>query len=414
MNRNRELVNNLISYVLKSIDPYDKTLEKLEKICKPAGKVYLVAFGKSSVKMARAAIDVFEVEKGVVVTNEDVKKIKNSKIEYIKGGHPIPNKNSVKGAKRAIEILQNARDEDLILVMISGGGSALFEYPKVKLGVLENITDLLMKKGADINELNTVRKSLSFVKGGKLPFYTRATIISFVMSDVVGDDLAIIASGPTFPQSVDQKMALEILEKYEIVLPQKVKEMVLSEKEKTQKDVEHILVASNKDACLAAKKFLKKEGLKSIYLGSAIQGEAREVAKALGGFYVETAKEHNDFTPPIAFVSGGETTVSVKGNGKGGRNQEMALAMARVVAGKDITFVSFGTDGVDGRSPAAGAIVDGTTLERAKKSKLDYRFFLDNNDSFTFFDKLSDAIVTGPTGTNVTDVQIAIVGSKEG
>ncbi len=415
MNRNRELVNDLVSYVLKSVDPYDKTIEELKKIDKGTGKTYLVAFGKSSVKMAKAALDVFEIEKGVVVTNEEVKESENSRIEYIKGGHPIPNKNSVKGAKCAIEILKNARDVDLILVMISGGGSALFEYPKVELDVLKGVTDSLMKKGADINELNTVRKSLSFVKGGKLPSYTRANMISFVMSDVVGDDLATIASGPTFSQRVGQKMALEILEKYGINLSKKVRDMMLNEKkEKTRKDVKHVLVANNRDACLAAKKFLEVKGLKGVYLGSAIQGEAREVAKALGGIYVETVKRHNDFTPPIAFVSGGETTVSVKRNGKGGRNQEMSLAMTPIIAGEDITFVSFGTDGVDGHSPAAGAIVDGTTLERARKSGLDYRVFLDNNDSFSFFDKLSDAIVTGPTGTNVTDVQIAIVGLKEG
>ncbi len=414
MKVNHDLVNGLISYVLKSVDPYERTLEHLKEIRRPNGKIFLVAFGKSSVKMAKAALDVFEIEKGVVVTNEEVKKSENPDVEYIKGGHPIPNESSVIGAKDAIEILQCAHDEDLILVMISGGGSALFEYPKVDLDILKNVTDSLMKKGANINELNAVRKSLSFMKGGKLPSYTRAKMISFVMSDVVGDDLAIIASGPTFSQHVDLKMSLEILEKYKVALPKMAEDTTLNEEEREQKDVEHVLIATNKDACLAAKEFLEKKGLKSVYLGSAIQGEAREVAKTLGGIYVESLRNRSDFLPPIAFVSGGETTVSVKGNGKGGRNQEMALAMAPIVAGKDITFLSFGTDGIDGHSSAAGAVVDGTTLERARRSRLDYRVFLDGNDSFNFFDKLSDTIVTGPTGTNVTDIQIAIVGSKEG
>lgn len=404
------LIHKLVSHILKSIDPYEKTLEKLKSVKKPPGKIYLVAFGKSSLKMAKAVTDSFEVEKGIVATNEDVSRLNDSKIEYIQAGHPFPNEKSVEAAKHAIKILKEAGENDLVLVMISGGGSALFEYPRVSLETLQNITKSLMKSGASIGELNVVRKSLSFVKGGKLSGFTHASMISFVMSDVVGDDLGTIASGPTFYQDIRSKDTFEIFEKYGIEISQTVKDAIKSD-ERTQKrrNVEHVIVASNRDACIAARDFMNSNGYETLYLGSAIQGESREVAKVLGGIYNEIESKHTDFAPPIAIISGGETTVTVKGSGMGGRNQEMALSIVPIIAKKEILFVSFGTDGIDGRSPAAGAIVDGTSMEIAQSVGMDYQKFLNNNDSFHFFEKLGDLIVIGPTGTNVMDINIAII-----
>jgi glycerate-2-kinase len=398
----RECLNDFIVNTIKSVDPYKITLEKCKAV-KPGKKHFLVAFGKASLGMSRAILDCFNIESGVVSTNENDLPSRG-KIEYFRGGHPFPNAESVKAAKRAIEIMKSATSEDLVIFAISGGGSALFEYPKVDLEILNGITKKLMNSGADIQELNTVRKVLSYVKGGKIAGFTKARIVSFVISDVIGDDLSTIASGPTYPQSTNVEDAIAIMEKYKIKVPSFQKDDAVS-----RNNVEHVIVASNKDACNQARKFLKDVGYDSIYLGSAIQGEAREVAKVLGGIYTEVERGNSDFKKPIAIVSGGETIVTVKGNGKGGRNQELALAMVEIIKGKNITFASFGTDGIDGNSPADGAIVDGQTFDMVKALGIDSKDYLARNDSFTFFDKLSLALITGPTGTNVMDVQIALI-----
>ncbi|MGC8545481.1 MAG: glycerate kinase type-2 family protein [Athalassotoga sp.] len=394
-------MKEIVLKTIKSVDPYKITKEKCT--VRPGKKNFLVAFGKASLGMAKAISEVFEISAGVVSTNEDALP-DNGRIEYFQGGHPFPNAESVKAAKRTIEIIRSATAEDLVIFSISGGGSALFEYPKVDLEILNEITKQLMRSGADIYELNTVRKSLSYVKGGKLAGFTKARIVSFVISDVVGDDLSTIASGPTYPQSVNTEDAIAIMEKYKIKVPSFQRDDAAP-----RKDVDHVIVASNKDACESARRFLKDVGYDSFYLGSAIQGEAREVARVLGGIYTEIEKGSSDFKKPVAVISGGETTVNVKGNGLGGRNQEMALAMVEIVKDKKITFASFGTDGIDGNSPADGAIADGKTFEMAKSFNLDPKEFLSRNDAFDFFDKINLSIVTGPTGTNVMDIQIAIV-----
>ncbi len=396
-----QILKEIVLKTIKSVDPYMITKEKCT--VRPGKKNFLVAFGKASLGMARAISEAFEINAGIVSTNEDALP-DDGRIEYFRGGHPFPNAESVRAAKRAIEIIRSASEEDLVIFAISGGGSALFEYPKVDLEILNEITRQLMRSGADIYELNTVRKALSYVKGGKLTGFTKARIVSFVISDVIGDDLSTIASGPTYPQSVNVEDAIAIMEKYKIKVPSFQRDDNVP-----RKDVDHVIVASNKDACENARKLLKDAGYDSVYLGSAIQGEAREVARVLGGIYTEIERGNSDFKKPLAIISGGETTVKVKGNGLGGRNQEMALAMVEIIRDRRITFASFGTDGIDGNSPADGAIVDGKTFEIAKSLGLDPKEFLSRNDSFNFFDKIGLSIVTGPTGTNVMDVQIAIV-----
>lgn len=396
-----QILKEIVLKTIKSVDPYRMTKEKCTM--RPGKRNFLVAFGKASLGMAKAISEMFEISAGIVSTNENALP-DNGRIEYFRGSHPFPNEESVRAAKRAIEMISSASEEDLVIFAISGGGSALFEYPKVDLEILNGITKKLMNSGADIQELNTVRKALSYVKGGKIAGFTKARIVSFVISDVIGDDLSTIASGPTYPQSTNAEDAIAIMEKYKIKVPSFQKDDAVP-----RKNVEHVIVASNKDACNQARKFLKDVGYDSVYLGSAIQGEAREVAKVLGGIYTEVERGNSDFKKPIAIVSGGETTVTVKGNGKGGRNQELALAMVEILRGKKITFASFGTDGIDGNSSADGAFVDDKTFEMAKSLDLDPKSFLSKNDSFTFFDKLGLTLITGPTGTNVMDIQIAIV-----
>ncbi len=387
---------------IKSVDPYKMTKEKCAGI-KPGKKNFLVSFGKASLGMAKAISEIFEIEAGVVSTNENDLP-SSEKIEYFHASHPFPDIQSVNAAMRAIEIIQSATREDLVIFAISGGGSALFEYPKVDLELLNEITKKLMSSGADIQELNTVRKALSKIKGGKLAGFTKARAVSFVISDVIGDDLSMIASGPTYHQEVNTNDAVDVLKKYGITIPK----LGECHEPVPRTDVKHVIVASNKDACMNAVKLLKDDGYESVYLGSAIQGEAREVAKVLGGIYTEIEKG-NTYFKPIAVVSGGETTVTVKGNGIGGRNQELALAMIDILRGKHITFASFGTDGIDGNSPADGAVIDGQTFDMAKSLGLDPKEYLRRNDSFTFLDKLGLSLITGPTGTNVMDVQIAVI-----
>lgn len=394
-------LKKIVLETIKSVDPYKMTKEKCTMA--PGKRNFLVAFGKASLGMAKAISEVFEISAGVVSTNQNAFP-DNGRIEYFQGGHPFPNAESVKAAKRAIEIIRSANEEDLVIFAISGGGSALFEYPKIDLEILNEITKQLMRSGADIYELNTVRKALSYVKGGKLAGFTKARIVSLVISDVVGDDLSTIASGPTYPQRINEEEAIAIMKKYKVKVPSFKKDDILP-----RQNVKHVIVASNKDACESAKKLLKDAGYDSIYLGSAIQGEAREVAKALGGIYTEIEKGNSDLKKPLAVLSGGETTVNVKGNGLGGRNQEMALAMVEIIKDKKITFASFGTDGIDGNSPADGAIVDGKTFEMTKSLGFDPKDFLSRNDAFNFFDKTGLSIITGPTGTNVMDIQIAVV-----
>ncbi|HEU25045.1 MAG TPA: glycerate kinase [Mesoaciditoga lauensis] len=394
-------LKKIVLETIKSVDPYKMTKEKCTMT--PGKRNFLVAFGKASLGMAKAISEVFEISAGVVSTNQNAFP-DNGRIEYFQGGHPFPNAESVKAAKRAIEIIRSANEEDLVIFAISGGGSALFEYPKIDLEILNEITKQLMRSGADIYELNTVRKALSYVKGGKLAGFTKARIVSLVISDVVGDDLSTIASGPTYPQRINEEEAIAIMKKYKVKVPSFKKDDILP-----RQNVKHVIVVSNKDACESAKKLLKDAGYDSIYLGSAIQGEAREVAKALGGIYTEIEKGNSDLKKPLAVLSGGETTVNVKGNGLGGRNQEMALAMVEIIKYKKITFASFGTDGIDGNSPADGAIVDGKTFEMAKSLGFDPKDFLSRNDAFNFFDKTGLSITTGPTGTNVMDIQIAVV-----
>ncbi len=404
--RRRIEIQNLISAILEAIDPYKKTKEALKNIEPPRGRIFLVAFGKSSVKMAKAVTDTFNVEAGIISTNEDVK-FEHERIEFVKAGHPLPNEKSFEAAEKAIELLKRTREGDTVFVMISGGGSALFESPLIPLEELRKITERLMKSGADINELNTVRKSLSKVKGGRLLNYTRARVFSFVMSDVIGDDLSVIASGPTYPQKINMEAAMQILKKYGISV--KLNERLTTSNANPPK-VKHFLVASNRDACQAALKVVRTKGYNAFYLGSSIRGEAREVAKTLSGIYVESHDHRNDFKPPTAIVSGGETTVTVKGKGKSGRNPDLCLAMAPFISHQNITFFSLATDGVDGNSPAAGAVIDGYTIERAKSLGMNYKEFLENNDSYNFFKALSDLIILGPTGTNVMDVHVAIIG----
>ena len=377
-----------------------------------------MGFGKASVGMAQAVCDSVDVKEGVVVTNDPDSQVKNDNVVTVVGGHPLPNQGSIDGAEKILSIVEKCSDSDVLIVLISGGGSALLSKPRVCLEDLQNVTSLLLKCGADINEINTIRKHLSLVKGGQLAAASNGLVISFIISDIIGDPMSFIASGPTYPDSTSFADAKSVLEKYDLwekiplsvkkVIDDGVKGIIIDTPGKDDdavfKNVFNFIVANNGIACKAAEKKARNLGYKTMLLTTSLDGEAKEK----GRFLVDKVLNYMNSERKLVFISGGETTVTIHGDGKGGRNQEMILGCVKDLFEKNIVFASFATDGIDGMSDAAGAIADGFTLSQAQRKGLDPDVFLRDNNSYEFFKNLDDLLMTGPTGTNVMDVQIVI------
>ncbi len=384
-------------------------------------KLYLIAFGKASIEMAQPILEMFDISEGIVVSRDYSTKLYKN-ISYIRGGHPIPDENSLLAGKKILDLASKITDKDFTFVLISGGGSSLVETPLVSLADLKETTNLLIKSGADITELNTLRKHLSNIKGGKLLGAIKGNIVSLIISDVIGDSIDTIASGPTYFDSTTFQDAYNTISKYN--LEKKIPKSVISiinngiegKIQETLKSnstdlarVRNILIAANFDACKAADNYLKARGYNTLYLGSRIQGEAREIAKAVGGIGIDIFNARLDIKKPAAIIFGGETTVTVKGNGKGGRNQEFVLALTPFLSNIKGVFASMGTDGIDGESDAAGAISDSNSLGKSLDMGMKPEYFLRKNDSYHYFKSLDDLIMTGSTGTNAADVEILIV-----
>ena len=419
-------VLDILDSVLEAVDPYKAVRSRFkndiivfeeESIDISAfDNVYLVGFGKASVGMAQAVCDSVDVKEGVVVTNDPNNQVKNDNVVTIVGGHPLPDQGSIDGAEKILSVVKKCNDCDVLIVLISGGGSALLSKPRVGLEDLQSVTSLLLKCGADINEINTIRKHLSLVKGGQLAASSNSLVISFIISDIIGDPISFIASGPTYPDSTSFTDALRVLEKYDLweKIPLSAKKVIdngvkgiipdtPNEDDVVFKNVFNFIVANNEIACKAAEKKARNLGYETMLLTTSLDGEAKEK----GRFLVDKVLNYMNSKSRV-FISGGETTVTIHGDGKGGRNQEMILGSVRDLFEKDVVFASFATDGVDGMSDAAGAIADGFTLSRALSKGLDPDVFLRNNNSYEFFKNLDDLFMTGPTGTNVMDVQIVI------
>jgi glycerate-2-kinase len=426
----KEIVNQIFYSALRAVDPYlviKKYLEKIRLECREAkyNSFLIVGFGKASYPMAKGLDDfLFDlIDKGIIITKYghggSLKKIKT-----IEAGHPLPDENGLKGTEEIISLLKNADKNTLVLCLISGGGSALLVSPVNEISLEEKIglTNTLLKTGADINELNAIRKHISKVKGGKLAEIAYpAKIVSFIISDVIGDKIETIASGPTSPDSTTYKDALDIIKRVGLMkkLPKSIIDFLHrgeqgfipeTPKEGNQifSNVENIIISSNIDALMAARDKANEFGLYQMILSSEIRGEAKDVGRELASIALKTKRNFTSF--PRCLISGGEATVTVKGQGKGGRNMELALAFAMAIDGTNgITLLSAGTDGTDGPTEAAGAIVDSRTIARAKAIGLMPEAYLRENDSYNFFKKINGLFITGPTGTNVMDIQIMIV-----
>ncbi len=390
-------------------------------------KIFLVGTGKASSSMAQAIEEIFEdrITRGVITTKYG-HLLPLKKTEIIEAGHPLPDRKGYEGAKKIQRLLKESGPKDLVIFLLSGGGSALLPFPAdhIELKEKQEVTQLLLDCGADIKEINTIRKHISKMKGGWLAKWAYpSTVIGLILSDVVGDHLDVIGSGPTVPDPSTFEEAWEILKKYDLlneIAPSIRRHLQLGREgkaEETPKPQEAVfervynsLLGSNILALRAAKEEATALGFNTLILSSSIEGETREAARFHTAIAKEMISSGNPIRRPACILSGGETTVTIKGKGLGGRNQEFVLAGALEISGiEKVVLLSGGTDGTDGPTDATGAVADHTTVQRAKSMGLDPNFYLDNNDAYPFFQKLGDLLITGPTHTNVMDVRILLV-----
>jgi glycerate 2-kinase len=390
-------------------------------------RVVVVGTGKASAPMAAAVEDVIGDRLPIIgsITVRYGHAVPTRLVRIREASHPVPDEACVEGTRAIVEILEDTDEHDLVICVISGGGSALLMLPAegISLQDMQRTTDALLRSGATINEINVVRKHLDTVKGGGLArMAAPARVITLVLSDVVGNPLDAIASGPTVPDTSTFADAAAVFDRYRLwdAVPESVSALirkgVAGEIPDTPKPgdptFEHayaVIVGSNLLACEAAADAAQEAGFKSLVLSTYVEGEAREVGRVLAGLLREVDASGHPLPRPCCLIAGGETTVTIRGEGKGGRNQELALSAAFALRGvPDVLLVSIGTDGSDGPTDAAGAFVDGTTLERASALGLDAAKHLRDNDSYAFFDRLGDLIRTGPTNTNVNDIYLLI------
>jgi glycerate-2-kinase len=430
----KRMLKELFQAALKAVDPYESVKRYTDRITSvyrtcSSDKINVIGFGKASCRMARALEDSIGdlIEDALVITKyghcESL--YKSKKINIFEAGHPVPDENGLRGTEEVMGLLKNSPEKRLVVCLISGGGSALLVSPceGITLHEKQILTDVLLKAGVDIYGLNTVRKHISRVKGGRLAEIAYpAHMVSLILSDVIGDRLDVIASGPTSPDTTTYNDALQVLEEYNVrdkVPPsvvdilEKGKKGIIPETPKGESKIferiENILIGSNKIALAAAQEEAEKRGLTVEIMSSDLSGEAKEVGRRLA-MQAREIKDSNPVQRSLCFISGGETTVTVTGKGLGGRNMELALSFAMEIEGLDgVSLISAGTDGTDGPTDAAGAIVDGQTVVRARALGMDPETFLKDNDSYHFFKEIDDLFVTGPTGTNVMDIQIMVL-----
>jgi hydroxypyruvate reductase len=409
---------------LKAADPAAAVQRHLHLDPKAYRNIFVIGAGKASAQMARAV----ERSLGARITSGEIN-VKDGhgaalrRIKINECRHPMPDGRGVAGARRIADIARQAGPDDLVVCLISGGASALlpFPAPPITLAEKQKTTQLLLHCGASIHEINCVRKHISKIKGGQLARLAYpASLVTLILSDVIGDDLDVIGSGPTVPDPSTFADARAIVEKYRLwnKLPAAVRDRLASTAEETPKPgdkifqkTRNVVVGSNALAVDAAAGEARRLGFHTLVLSTFVEGEAREVARLHAAIAKEIVASGRPVQKPACVISGGETTVTVRGAGMGGRNQEFALAAALEIGGLgDTLILSGGTDGTDGPTDATGAIADGTTVARAQALGLSAATFLANNDSYHFFEPLGDLIKTGPTGTNVADIHLILVG----
>ena len=374
-----------------------------------SGKLILVAVGKAAWSMAHAAWESLDrkPDGGIVITKHGHSEGPIGNLEVWEAGHPVPDENSFRGTEAAIALVKDLTAEDTVVFLLSGGGSALFESPLIPGAELAELTEAMLASGADIVEMNTVRKRLSAVKGGRFAqLCAPARVYAVVLSDILGDPLDMIASGPACPDSSTCADALAVAEKYHLPLSPRAVQLLGEETPKQLDNVETVITGSVRELCTAAAGACRDLGYRPVLLTDRLCCEAREA----GSFLASIARTHDGDGESLAFLAGGETVVHLTGSGLGGRNQELALAAAPGIDGMaDTVIFSVGSDGTDGPTDAAGGMVDGGTMERLRQAGLSVHRILADNDAYHALDAVGGLIRTGPTGTNVNDVAVVLL-----
>lgn len=378
------------------------------------GRVVLVAIGKAAWRMANTAYDTLgdQIDRGVVITKYDHSEGAIGHLEIIEAGHPVPDENSMHGAKRALDLVSGLTETDTVLFLISGGGSALFELPLngATLDDIAALTRQLLACGADITEINAIRKHLSAVKGGRFAMAcTPARMLCVVLSDVLGDPIDAIASGPAAPDTSTCADVQRIISKYGLSVPAHIASLLNIETPKHLSDVETVITGNVTALCEAAVRSAARLGYTPLVLTTTLDCQAREAGAMLAAIAREIHHSGRPIPTPCAVIMGGETVVQLRGSGKGGRNQELALAAAKGISGlENVCLFSLGSDGTDGPTDAAGGIVTGSFAAECKAHGLSIDAALANNDAYPLLKEMNALLMTGPTGTNVCDVAVLL------
>ena len=404
----RNDADRIIRDAIAAVQP-DAAVQKALADREFPGRVLLVAAGKAAWQMAKAASDCLgdRIGQGVVVTKYGHVMGPIPRCECYEAGHPVPDENSFRGTQAALDLVENLREEDTVLFLLSGGGSALFEKPLVSAEELQDVTRQMLACGADIVEINTIRKRLSQVKGGRFAkICAPAKVIAVVLSDILGDPLDMIASGPACPDSATAEDAKRIAGKYRLRLSGEAERLLEVETPKALDNVETQINGSVRELCAAAAKTCRELGYEPVLLTDQLRCQAKEA----GSFLASVLRTYCGCGKSMAFIAGGETIVLLTGKGLGGRNQELALAAGNEIGGMDGAAVfSVGSDGTDGPTDAAGGYADGDTKETLKAAGILIDDVLTNNDAYHALEKTGGLIITGPTGTNVNDVAVALL-----
>ncbi|MER0203006.1 MAG: glycerate kinase [Nitrosomonas sp.] len=391
----------------------------------PVGRTLVVGAGKAAAAMAQAVENAWPADgqlDGLVVTRYG-HTLPTHKIRVIEAGHPIPDENGIQASQEILAMVKALNPDDLLLCLFSGGGSSLLSLPieGVSLQDLSEVTNQLLRCGANIQEINTVRKHLSVIQGGRLAAVCKAPVLALIISDVTGDAATHIASGPCAPDPSTFTDALAVLERYDLNVPPAVKQVLLTGKagavNETPKPgsaiftrVENRIIANAHQSLVAAAEYFRGIGVTPLIMGDTVSGESREIAKSYAAFAKEIRHHPQWLRAPVALLSGGETTVTIKGNGRGGRNAEFLLSLLIALAGTEAIYaLACDTDGLDGSENNAGALITPDSFHRAKKLGLKATAYLANNDAYTFFQLLNDLVITGPTFTNVNDYRAILI-----
>ena len=404
----REQAQRIIEAALSAAQADTAVKKALHAADFSAGKLILVAAGKAAWQMAQAAYEELgeRIDRGIVITKYEHSRGTIGNFSICEAGHPVPDENSFQATQSAIDMVNGLCEKDTVLFLLSGGGSALFEKPLIPSSDLERLTKELLSCGADITEINTLRKRFSAVKGGRFAQLCQpAKVFTVVLSDVLGDRLDMIASGPAYPDSTTTEDALRIADKYRLTLTDEMRRLLSVETPKALCNVETHITGSVRQLCAAAKQVCEELGYETTILSDCLCCTARDAGSFLGSI----ARTHGNSGKKLAFLAGGETVVQLTGSGLGGRNQELALAAAEQIAGLNACVFSLGSDGTDGPTDAAGGYVDGKTAALLKEKGISISETLRNNDSYHALKACGGLIITGPTGTNVNDLSVLLI-----